>query len=582
MHTSQYSIVFHLRQHLEAQPYSIFDSDSLCQLGLGNQSHQVSQELNKSDTWYDYRFGQITVESIDMSYCKGEFVKTGAANSQLGGGVVHLFKEDDEDNKRKVARLKHLCLETQGTVVAVLAVPSYMHSSDFVGFIGPEQQKEVSHIRLIRTKEPNRYMVLLKFREASKAKQFLNLFNGRSFNSMDPETVHAVNVASISFKGSLESADSFPELLDQVPDAQKHSTGKPLPPATGSLLELPTCVVCLERMDATVTGLLTMLCEHTFHCSCISKWVDTQSTCPICRFSAAKDMIDGAEAERSCSMCLSDKNLWMCLICGNVACGRYDEQHAIQHFESTRHSFAMDITSGRIWDYASDVYVHRLVQEKMDAKPPSNKQSLWEKDAMYDEGREFEDLLATQLESQRIYYDEQLRSAADRASKAIRAEKEKDACINELQSSMREVKQMLGQLQQETTEQRRLITRAEGKAKTFSELARKMETQYKEEKSINANLMVRIGHLEQQRQEARALNKHQEAELRDLQEQLRDLMFHMSSMEKLQEMPEEELKEVQEGSLAIGASAVTKDKPKRAKKKANKSSRPVAGNDDEQ
>lgn len=40
--------------------------------------------------------------------------------------------------------------------------------------------------------------------------------------------------------------------------------------------ELPTCPVCLERMDSAVTGLVTVPCSHTFHCSCLSKWGDSR------------------------------------------------------------------------------------------------------------------------------------------------------------------------------------------------------------------------------------------------------------------------------------------------------------------
>lgn len=43
---------------------------------------------------------------------------------------------------------------------------------------------------------------------------------------------------------------------------------------SGEADELPTCPVCLERMDANITGLLTILCQHTFHCYCLSKWGD--------------------------------------------------------------------------------------------------------------------------------------------------------------------------------------------------------------------------------------------------------------------------------------------------------------------
>ncbi|KAK6013437.1 zinc finger, C3HC4 type, partial [Ostertagia ostertagi] len=38
------------------------------------------------------------------------------------------------------------------------------------------------------------------------------------------------------------------------------------------LTELPTCAVCLERMDDSV---VSILCNHTFHAGCIEQWTDT-------------------------------------------------------------------------------------------------------------------------------------------------------------------------------------------------------------------------------------------------------------------------------------------------------------------
>lgn len=61
--------------------------------------------------------------------------------------------------------------------------------------------------------------------------------------------------------------------------------------------ELPTCAVCLERMDETVSGLMTVACQHTFHCSCLSKWSDGRSVSlelnfislkPISRFNSLR------------------------------------------------------------------------------------------------------------------------------------------------------------------------------------------------------------------------------------------------------------------------------------------------------
>ena len=54
--------------------------------------------------------------------------------------------------------------------------------------------------------------------------------------------------------------------------------------------------------------------------------------------------------------------MWACLICGCLGCGRYQQGHAAKHFELTSHSFAVDVESGRIWNYIDDGYVHRILK----------------------------------------------------------------------------------------------------------------------------------------------------------------------------------------------------------------------------
>lgn len=39
-----------------------------------------------------------------------------------------------------------------------------------------------------------------------------------------------------------------------------------------------------------------------------------------------------------------------------------------RHFQETNHTYAMQLGSNRVWDYAGDNYVHRLVQNKSDGK----------------------------------------------------------------------------------------------------------------------------------------------------------------------------------------------------------------------
>ena len=38
------------------------------------------------------------------------------------------------------------------------------------------------------------------------------------------------------------------------------------------------------------------------------------------------------------------------------------------HFLDTQHTYAMQLGNNRVWDYAGDNYVHRLVQSKGDGK----------------------------------------------------------------------------------------------------------------------------------------------------------------------------------------------------------------------
>src|SRR5882762_7006340 len=76
-----------------------------------------------------------------------------------------------------------------------------------------------------------------------------------------PEICHVVHVRSVS----IEAEDSLSLTISRLGSAQA--------PA----YELPTCPVCLERMDSAVTGLVTVPCSHTFHCMCLSKWGDSRS-----------------------------------------------------------------------------------------------------------------------------------------------------------------------------------------------------------------------------------------------------------------------------------------------------------------
>ena len=121
-------------------------------------------------------------------------------------------------------------------------------------------------------------------------------------------------------------------------------------------------------------------------------WGDT--SCPVCRYCSH----GAAGATSRCDACGTGANLWICLICGHVGCGRYKSGHASDHWKESGHCFALELETQRVWDYAGarrraslpvqkrappppppsfrtqstpppgDGYVHRLIQSKTDGK----------------------------------------------------------------------------------------------------------------------------------------------------------------------------------------------------------------------
>jgi hypothetical protein len=118
---------------------------------------------------------------------KGKFIPSDLKDTDVGWGVVHLYRDGQETSglyDGADAAGKDFNQE-DCTTLCILAVPSYMTPSDLLGFMGEQTREHVSHFRLIRTSRTNKYMVLMKFREASKAREWRKVWDGKAFNSME-------------------------------------------------------------------------------------------------------------------------------------------------------------------------------------------------------------------------------------------------------------------------------------------------------------------------------------------------------------------------------------------------------------
>lgn len=416
----------------------------------------------------------------------------------------------------------------------------------------------MAHLRMIRDSAPNRSIVIIKFRNAEDAAEFIEAYNGKQFNSMEAEICHVVRILSVE----IATDDIVGQNIAKLSSPHERA------------YELPTCPVCLERMDSAVTGLVTVPCSHTFHCACLSKWGD--SRCPVCRYSQTLMSSHPVSSNTSrssvpipftsspsasrCFDCPEDapstSNLWICLICGNIGCGRYGRAHARAHYESTTHLYALELETQRVWDYAGDGYVHRLIQNKADGKLvelPSAASSMAMSGSSRDGGGgpsaadalsaekieaigiEYSYLLTSQLDSQRTYYEAQTaemraqvhelrqlveRLSADADAGRARARDEEARRRDEAEARLADAE--------------RARARAEKRAEKAWELARGLEQELKGERAVGEGLLRNLAAARERAEAAEGECAALRVRVAELEDQLRDVMFFIEARERIE------------------------------------------------
>ena len=256
-----------------------------------------------------------------------------------------------------------------------------------------------------------------------------------------------------------------------------------------------------------------------------------------------------------CADCGSSSNLWICLICGNIGCGRYGRAHAQAHYQNTTHLYALELETQRVWDYAGDGYVHRLIQNKADGKlvelPSAATSSAaaggregsgmgpGPSDALTAEkieaiGIEYSYLLTSQLDSQRSFYEDR---------------------VNELESTVGELKGLVTRLSTEAEEARKREAeeaerrkaegeariaelerdkeRAEKKAEKLTALSRRLGEELKEERAFGEGLMQNLQNLKGRVEASEQQKQEFQARVEELQDQVKDVMFYLEAQSKI-------------------------------------------------
>nr|XP_022905932.1 BRCA1-associated protein-like [Onthophagus taurus] len=441
---------------------------------------------------------------------------------ELTKGILHLYKEDA------------LSSSAEALTLCILGVPNSMTCHDLLNYTAP-CHAEIAHIRVLRDTTPNQYMALLTFRNHPAAREFYITYNGAPFNTLEPDILcRAVWVSQVEWAN-----DGFP------------------PPGH---TELPTCPVCLERMDESIDGVLTILCNHAFHASCLEKWGD--STCPVCRCVQSPEQAESSECDRCGKSGPSPDALWICLICGHVGCGRYQGGHAASHYRESGHCYALQLGSHRVWDYKGDNFVHRLLQNKGDGKlvptegPPSESECMQEKvDSVQ---LEFTYLLTSQLDEQRLYFEDKLAQLDFQAGEETKALREKLTSLAEenkqLKSKLSSLGKEKGNLEKKISQQASKLTSTLTELNEEKQLGKAMRSNQQQWQSKTAKLEEKLNELKAVK----------EKEVADLKEQLRDLMFYLDAQSVIEKSEDKD--EIASGTITVGEAPEVKSKNRRKKR----------------
>ncbi|KAK0395473.1 hypothetical protein QR680_001294 [Steinernema hermaphroditum] len=446
-------------------------------------------------------------------------------------GLLHFYKKSDND----------VVLDEELNMLCMLAVPATITCQDLIDFVTPQMEK-IMEMKIIRDSTPNQYMVLLKMRSHVDACSFFYEYNGRNFWE------HDENVCSLVFVERVESISADDK--GSLPFS--------------SLTELPTCAVCLERMDDDV---LTILCNHSFHARCLKQWTDY--TCPVCRYLQTPEVT----REQPCNDCDKTSDLWMCLICGNIGCGRYAEAHAYQHFLKTQHTYTLEVGGDKVWDYAGDNYVHRLIQvgsENKFAEIEHNACGREDGDKNVEKLQvEYACLMTNQLETQRHFFEEKMRQTEERLkaeSKVIQSQ------IGSLSGELNEVREQNENLKKKVKELTHEKSAVEKKNNNVTTKLEKTQLELEEERVVTKVLRADIEKLHKKIEQLETSNAATKAaclqEMNEYQEQIRDLMAHFNA----QVLLKDEITEAEsaEASVTVGEAPKPAPTPTRRQRKHKK------------
>ena len=358
--------------------------------------------------------------------------------------------------------------------VCMIGIPTSLSLVEVCCFL-QRAVTDVREIRVLRSLSHREYMCAILMKDSEAAERLSKDFSGKRFNLLEEERCMLVPICQVTLAAS--------PLGFEVP---------------GTLFGTHEdhCPICLEELEGALIG---VLCGHYFHWRCLERWAD--ESCPVCRYHQSPP--DNNE----CEVCSEEKQLRMCLICGNVRC----VQDSMDHFRESGHTYFQDIDTRTAWDYTAQQPVHRLIwgsEKLVEIGDPDSQKTFKKADAVLCECNM---LLSTLLETQRLHYTQILNELDEALSDSLTARREA------LQKECEKLDQQLVRFDQTAAEVERLQEAANQALERSKSLSAANDAL---EKQLAAPPLFKA-------------TKADRKEIEDLEAQLKELEFYVKAQGRL-------------------------------------------------
>ncbi|EAR99089.1 Zn-finger in ubiquitin-hydrolase (macronuclear) [Tetrahymena thermophila SB210] len=334
--------------------YLFIDISRECKAGKEINIHDPFFEsivgVNQIEDSNNDEKNNINVEQEIIDFQNSQNGQQKIVKTQLGSDTKKKFLKDYDLKvmKTEVFLFKDISImqnkQVQETlkrhIVYIFALPSDFNHEGFLAKALENQYEHVQNIRILQEfngEKQKKKSIVLYFNDKESAESFTAEYNCYTINEKNEEYMLIVSLQFITYFTQTE------QLQYAMEEQQK-----------ANLIELPNCPLCIEKLESSVSGFTLSIALNLFIYDVPSRWSEAKNACNTCM---ERDTLQ-------CHQCSESdlEGLWLCLICGNIGCGRYKKGHAKDHWYQSGHCLSMEVESERIWDYFDDKFVHRIMK----------------------------------------------------------------------------------------------------------------------------------------------------------------------------------------------------------------------------